>query len=44
MTIVIRFLKVKNKWVVFKNDCFFSENKMIVFENDRKIKQKTIVL
>ena len=32
-TIVIRFLKVQNEWVVFKT---------IVFGNDRKTKQKTI--
>ena len=41
-TIVIRFLKVQNEWVVFKNDCF-SENETIVFEIDSKTNQKTIV-
>ena len=40
--IVIRFLKVQNEWVVFKNDSF-SDNETIVFENDQKTKQKTIV-
>ena len=32
--IVIRFQKVHNEWVVFKNDRVFSENETIVFEND----------
>ena len=34
--IAIRFLKIQNEWVVFKNDRFFSENEMIVFENETK--------
>ena len=31
----IRFLKVQNEWVVFKDDLFF-ENVTIVFENETK--------
>ena len=30
-TIVFRFLKVQNEWVVFKNYRFFFENETIVF-------------
>ena len=26
-TVVIRFLKVQNEWVVFKNDCFYPKTK-----------------
>jgi len=38
----MRFLKVQNEWVVFKNNCFFFENETIVFENDRKTKKKRL--
>ena len=41
--IAIRFLKVQNEWVVFKNDRFFPKNETIVFENETKNDRLTIV-
>ena len=41
--IIIHFLKIRKEWVVFKNDSF-SEKDTIVFENDRKTKQKSNLL
>ena len=42
-TIVIRFLKVQNEWVVFEIDSFFQKTKRSLLKTIEKIKQKTIV-
>ena len=42
-TIVIRFLKVQNEWVVFKNDRFFPKTKPSFLKTIEKRNKKTTI-
>ena len=42
-TIVIRFLKVQNEWVVFKNDRFFPKTKRSFLKTiEKRIKKRSL--